>query len=122
MDHVHPAGPEHDGVLATVKVWPIDVGARDKEGATANLDGVCARRRRAAMPWEWTSARCRSVLTTDEQAMAWPLWLFTTREQIQMRQYEFSPRLSPPRCPCVPKASCQSRLGGMDALGVKTDP
>ena len=37
-------------VLATVKVWPIDSGASIEVGATANLDGVCARRRRAAMP------------------------------------------------------------------------
>ena len=74
-------------------MWPIDVGVRDKEGATANLAGVCVRRQWAAKPWKG-SVRCRSVLTTDEQAMAWPLWLFTTREQIQMRQYALSSRLS----------------------------
>src|SRR5262245_12625474 len=40
--------------------------------------------------------RCRGILTKDEQATAWPLWLFTAREQIQMRQYEFSLCLSAP--------------------------
>jgi hypothetical protein len=34
-------------VLATVKVWPVNVGAYLAVSATANLDGVCARRRRA---------------------------------------------------------------------------
>jgi len=47
---VHPAGLEHGVVLATVKVWPGDGGASLGVGATANLDGVCARRRWAAMP------------------------------------------------------------------------
>jgi hypothetical protein len=47
---VHPGGLEHGVVLATVKVWPGDGGANLGVGATANLDGVCARRRRAAMP------------------------------------------------------------------------
>lgn len=42
--------PERGSVLATVKVWPVEVGACGKAGATANLDGDCARRRRAAMP------------------------------------------------------------------------
>jgi hypothetical protein len=37
-------------VLNTVKVWPVNGGARLDVCATANLDGVCARRRRAAMP------------------------------------------------------------------------
>jgi hypothetical protein len=37
-------------VLATVKVWPVVGGASLEVGATANLDGGCARRRRAAMP------------------------------------------------------------------------
>ena len=40
-DNVYPAGCEHDGVLA---VWPVYDGARGRGGATANLDGVCARR------------------------------------------------------------------------------
>jgi hypothetical protein len=44
-------------VLVTVKVWPINVGANLEVGATANLDGACARRHRAAMP-ERTIARC----------------------------------------------------------------
>ena len=38
------------GVLATIKVWPAEVGVSGKVGATANLDGVCARHQRAAMP------------------------------------------------------------------------
>jgi hypothetical protein len=46
----HPAGLEHGVVLATVKVWPGDGGASLEVSATANLDGVCARRRWAAMP------------------------------------------------------------------------
>jgi hypothetical protein len=37
-------------VLDTVKVWPVDGGIRLEVSATANLDGVCARRRRTAMP------------------------------------------------------------------------
>jgi hypothetical protein len=41
---------EHGVELATVKVWPVDGGTSLEVGATANLDGVCARRRRAAMP------------------------------------------------------------------------
>jgi hypothetical protein len=46
-----PSGwPEHGVVLATVKVWPFDGGVSLKVGATANLDGVCARRQRAATP------------------------------------------------------------------------
>ena len=46
-----PSGwPEHGVVLASVKVWPVDSGASIEVSATANLDGVCARRRRAAMP------------------------------------------------------------------------
>ena len=43
---VHPAGTEHGVVLATVKVWPVDLGVRGKVGAAANLDGGCARRHR----------------------------------------------------------------------------
>ena len=43
-------GLEHGVVLDTVKVWPVDGGACLEVSATANLDGVCARRRRAAMP------------------------------------------------------------------------
>ena len=54
---IHPAKLEHGVVLATVKVWPVDVGASIEVGVTANLDGVCARRQRAAKP-EWTTARC----------------------------------------------------------------
>jgi hypothetical protein len=68
-DKVHPAGREHDGVLATIKVWPVLAGAGDKGGATANLDGVCARRRWAAM-WEWTSARCRGIASLDSKYAA----------------------------------------------------
>jgi hypothetical protein len=37
-------------VLDTVKVWLVDGGACVEVSATANLDSVCARRRRAAMP------------------------------------------------------------------------
>ncbi len=69
MAKVHPAGGKHDGVLATVKVWPIYAGARGKGGATANLDGVCARRRQAAMP-ERTSARCRGIASLDRKCGA----------------------------------------------------
>src|SRR5262249_5586058 len=65
----HPAGGKHDGVLATVKVWPVYAGARGKEGATANLDGVCARRHRAAMP-ERTSAHCRGIASLDRKCAA----------------------------------------------------
>src|SRR5262245_16103443 len=46
---------EHGVALATVKVWPIDVGVRGKGGATANLDGVCVRRQRAAKPTKGSS-------------------------------------------------------------------
>ena len=49
--------PDHGVVLATVKVWPVDGGASIEVGATANLDGVCARRQRTAKPG-WTTARC----------------------------------------------------------------
>jgi len=42
--------PEHGIVLATVKAWPGRVGVCGVVGATANLDGVCARRQRATMP------------------------------------------------------------------------
>src|SRR5262245_61243710 len=84
---------EHGVALATVKVWPIDVGVRGKGGATANLDGVCVRRQWAAKPGK-ASARCRGILTRDEQGTASPLWLFTAREQIRMRQYALSSRLS----------------------------
>ena len=69
MDKVHPAGREHDGVLATIKVWPVYAGARDRGGATANLDGVCARRHWAAMR-EWTSARCRGIASLDRKCAA----------------------------------------------------
>jgi hypothetical protein len=41
---------KHGGVLATIKVWPAEVGVSGKVDATANLDGACARRQRAAMP------------------------------------------------------------------------
>ena len=44
-------------MLVTVKVWPIDFGASLQVDPTANLDGACARRHRAAMP-ERTIARC----------------------------------------------------------------
>jgi hypothetical protein len=37
-------------VLDTVKVWRVDGGACVEVSATANLDSVCARRRRVAMP------------------------------------------------------------------------
>ncbi len=47
---VHSGWTEHGVVLATVKVWPVTSGASLEAGATANLDGVCARRQRAAMP------------------------------------------------------------------------
>jgi len=33
-------------VLDTIKVWPVDGSACLEVSATANLDGVCARRRR----------------------------------------------------------------------------
>jgi hypothetical protein len=48
---------EHGVVLATIKVWPVGGAASLEVGATPNLDGVGARRRRAAMP-ERTIARC----------------------------------------------------------------
>jgi hypothetical protein len=37
-------------VLDTIKVWPVDGSACLEVSATANPDGVCARRRQAAMP------------------------------------------------------------------------
>ena len=61
-----PSGrPEAGIVLATVKVWPADVGVRGKGGATANLDGVCARRQWAAKP-KRISARCSGIATLDK--------------------------------------------------------
>ena len=53
-------------MLATVKVWPVDAGVRGKGGATANLDGVCARRQWPARP-ERTSARCSGIATLDKE-------------------------------------------------------
>ena len=53
-------------MLATVKVWPINVRKCVKVGATANLDGVCARRQRAAMP-EWFKVRCNSSTNLDNK-------------------------------------------------------
>ena len=35
---------QHDVVLAALKAWPIDAGARGTSAATASLDRVCARR------------------------------------------------------------------------------
>jgi hypothetical protein len=66
-NQVHPAGPEHGVVLASVKVWPVDSGASIEVSATANLDGVCARRRRAAMP-ERTTARCAASRHLTQKA------------------------------------------------------
>jgi hypothetical protein len=63
MAKIDPAGGKHDGVLATVKVWPVYAGARGKGGATANLDGVCARRHRAAMPGKDREALLRHRLS-----------------------------------------------------------
>ena len=57
---------ERGGGLATVKVWPADVGVGGKVGATANLDSVCARRLRAAMP-ERISVRCKGSATLDNK-------------------------------------------------------
>jgi len=50
----------------TVKVWPADAGTCCKVGATANLDGVCARRQRAAMP-ERIQVRCKGSATLDNK-------------------------------------------------------
>ena len=41
----HPDCAKRAVVLGTVKVWPGVGGACRKVGATANLDGSCARRR-----------------------------------------------------------------------------
>jgi len=41
----HPDYTKRAVVLGAVKVWPINGGACRKVGATANLDGSCARRR-----------------------------------------------------------------------------
>src|SRR5271169_1954699 len=40
-----PTGRKHAAVLATVKVRPGEVRVCGTAGATADLDGVCARRR-----------------------------------------------------------------------------
>ncbi len=89
---IAPARPEHGGVLATAKVWPIDVGVHGKGGATANLDGVFARRQRAAEP-EGLSALCRGIAILDKgrTSPGGPQPLSTAREQIQIRQYDLSP-------------------------------
>src|SRR5436309_14685984 len=41
----HPDRNEHAVLLGAFKVWPGGGGACGKIGATANLDGSCARRR-----------------------------------------------------------------------------
>jgi hypothetical protein len=48
-------------VLDAVKVWPIYEASYIEVGATANLEGVCARRLRSAMP-ERRSLRCAASL------------------------------------------------------------
>ena len=52
---VYPAKLEHGVVLAPVKVWTGYGGSSFAVRATANLDGVCARRRGLPMP-EWKTA------------------------------------------------------------------
>jgi hypothetical protein len=71
-------------VLDTVKVWPVDGGACLEVSATTNLDGVCARRRRAAMPG-MNNCAMRGIATLDEKIAEKP------REQCRVRQYGFSP-------------------------------
>ena len=43
-DRAGPDAPQHDAVLGAVKAWPAEPGASDTPGATASLDGACARR------------------------------------------------------------------------------
>jgi hypothetical protein len=57
---------ERGGVLATVKVWPVGGGVCVKVNAAANLDSVCARRQRAAMP-ERIRRRCKGSASLDNK-------------------------------------------------------
>jgi len=58
-------------VLATVKVWPVGGSASLEVGATANLDGVCARPPlgcHAGM----NNCAMRGIATLDEKTAAKP--------------------------------------------------
>ena len=53
-------------MLVTVKVWPVDFGASLQVDPTANLDGACARRHRAAHAGKDNCAM-RGIASLDEQ-------------------------------------------------------
>jgi hypothetical protein len=49
-------------VLAAVKAWPGEAGAREAHTATAILDGVCARRH-----WEWAGRDEETALGSNKE-------------------------------------------------------
>src|SRR5438105_9943348 len=62
----HPDHNEHAVVLGAFKVWPGGGGACGKIGATANLDGSCAR---AGVQYMWVGAKKRDSKSNKETGM-----------------------------------------------------